>query len=221
MKRAKLVFILFWMVVVIDVLFILQGTTSLRIFSKPLLVPLLALSLITNAGWQNHMLRLVIAGLFFSFLGDVFLLRDDYFIPGLICFLLTHILYAVYFIKTANKNGWYLKKQPLLLLPVFAYSTSLVWLLYPGLKQLTVPVTIYAFIISVMMATCINLYKQINRSAYTYFFTGACFFVLSDSLLAVDKFYQSFSFAGIIIMVTYVLAQYLIVKGSIEMTDNS
>jgi hypothetical protein len=39
---------------------------------------------------------------------------------------------------------------------------------------------------------------------------------MSDSLLAVNKFYQPLAYAGVFIMLTYCLAQYLIVRGFIE-----
>ena len=43
---------------------------------------------------------------------------------------------------------------------------------------------------------------------------GAFLFVVSDSVLAINKFYQSFEAAGIIIMLTYALAQLFIIKGA-------
>jgi uncharacterized membrane protein YhhN len=45
---------------------------------------------------------------------------------------------------------------------------------------------------------------------------GASFFVISDSLLAINKFYQPFAHAGILIMLTYCTAQYFIVQGFIK-----
>jgi hypothetical protein len=48
------------------------------------------------------------------------------------------------------------------------------------------------------------------------FFTGALFFMLSDSLLAINKFYRPFPLAGFLIMLSYIVAQYLIVIGTKE-----
>jgi uncharacterized membrane protein YhhN len=44
--------------------------------------------------------------------------------------------------------------------------------------------------------------------------TGALLFVVSDSTLAINKFYQSFEIAGVVIMLTYGLAQLFIVEGA-------
>jgi uncharacterized membrane protein YhhN len=45
---------------------------------------------------------------------------------------------------------------------------------------------------------------------------GALLFVISDSVLAINKFYQSFDFAGIIIILTYCLAQLFIIEGAMR-----
>jgi uncharacterized membrane protein YhhN len=45
---------------------------------------------------------------------------------------------------------------------------------------------------------------------------GAVLFVVSDSLLAINKFYSSFELAGVLIMLTYGMAQLLIVTGAIN-----
>ncbi|MGE5107146.1 MAG: lysoplasmalogenase [Sphingobacteriales bacterium] len=216
MNKSRSWLFIFWFIVIADILVIATGNESLRFYIKPLLIPSLMLYYIFSIGKLNGLSRLLIGGLFFSFLGDVFLLWDNYFIPGLICFLTTHILYIIYFIKTANQSGWHLKKYPLLIIPVSAYAMALLWLLLPSLGALTVPVLIYAVVISIMLLASINLFTKIKSPAYIYFIAGAALFVLSDSLLAINKFYQSFQYAGIAIMLTYVLAQYLIVKGSIR-----
>jgi len=57
---------------------------------------------------------------------------------------------------------------------------------------------------------------KVNRKAAWYYLAGATSFVVSDSLLAVNKFYQPFAYAGVFIMLTYCAAQYLIVRGYIE-----
>jgi uncharacterized membrane protein YhhN len=45
---------------------------------------------------------------------------------------------------------------------------------------------------------------------------GALLFVISDSLLAINKFYQDIPLAGVLIMLTYGLAQLFIMEGAIS-----
>jgi hypothetical protein len=45
---------------------------------------------------------------------------------------------------------------------------------------------------------------------------GAFLFVISDSSIAINKFSHHFANAGIVVMTTYLIAQYLIVLGYIR-----
>jgi uncharacterized membrane protein YhhN len=221
MKKNFIWFLFFWIAALADLLIIALGNEALRFYAKPLLMPLLFLALVISTPGKLSAIRLIAIGLFFSFLGDVFLMWDKYFIPGLICFLLTHVFYIIYFLRLSTKHGSFLKKNQWLFIPLAAYAIGMVWFLFPKLGALAAPVAIYAAVISAMLASCINLYQQIKKPSYLFFIAGAFFFVLSDSLLAINKFYQSFNFAGIAIMSTYVLAQYLIVRGVIAFEDRS
>ena len=57
----------------------------------------------------------------------------------------------------------------------------------------------------------------VNSSSYNLVFIGAIFFMISDSILALNKFYQPIPFSNISIMLTYALAQYLIVLGILKL----
>lgn len=49
---------------------------------------------------------------------------------------------------------------------------------------------------------------------------GALLFVLSDTVLAINKFYQPFELSGLVIMLAYGFAQLLIVTGAIYYIRN-
>jgi len=53
-----------------------------------------------------------------------------------------------------------------------------------------------------------------NKRAGIWMMVGAILFVVSDSLLALNKFYVAINYAGIIVMLTYGLAQLFIVYGA-------
>ena len=112
-----------------------------------------------------------------------------------------------------------LKKQPLLIVLVLAYGLCLVWLLYPHLGHLKIPVIVYAAIICTMLLCSLHVFLKINKPAADLYLLGAAAFVLSDSLLAFDKFYQPFAYAGVFIMLTYCAAQYFIVRGFTKQTS--
>jgi uncharacterized membrane protein YhhN len=54
-----------------------------------------------------------------------------------------------------------------------------------------------------------------NKKAGLWMMMGALLFVISDSLLAINKFYQLFQISDMLIMSTYGLAQLFIAKGAI------
>ena len=104
---SKKIAILFWLLVVAE----LAGTTLniqwVHYFVKPLLMPALLLVLInsvTNAPGK----KIILTGLILSWLGDVFLLFEEYnpifFVCGLASFLLTHTCYIIYFLARRGEQ---------------------------------------------------------------------------------------------------------------------
>jgi len=71
-----------------------------------------------------------------------------------------------------------------------------------------------------MLLCSLHIFYKVNKKAAVHYLLGAAAFVLSDTLLAVNKFYQPFEYAGIFIMLTYCAAQYFIIRGYIEQ-DNT
>ena len=215
--------IVFWILALLDIAGITANQPALHFIAKPLLIPaLLLLLFFTRSSVPGK--NLLLAGLLFSWLGDMFLLFEYksnlFFIFGLASFLTTHIFYIVYFLRIRSVNISLLKKLPVLIALVPAYGITLVWQLYPHLGDLKLPVMVYAAVICTMLLCSLHIFLKVNRKAARYFLIGAAAFVISDSLLAIDKFYQPFAYAGVFIMFTYCAAQYFIVQGFIQQ-DNS
>jgi uncharacterized membrane protein YhhN len=216
--QKKIIF-LFWLLALLDVAGIVADIEMLHFIAKPLLMPALLLLLFyTKSIVPNK--NLLLTGLFFSWLGDVFLLFEYkyalFFIFGLVSFLITHIFYIVYFLRIRSERPSLLKKQPVLFALVLAYGITLVWQLYPKLGDLKLPVMVYAAVICSMLLCSLHVFLKVNKKAARFYLCGALFFVLSDSLLAINKFYQPFSYAGAFIMLTYCAAQFFIVSGYIQ-----
>jgi len=190
-------------------------------FIKPLLMPLLLIWMALEIP-SGKRPGAIFAGLFFSWLGDIFLMFDKTyplcFILGLASFLLTHILYTTWFFSrqktmATNSKRWYFA------IPVFGYATLLVALLYPDLGSLKVPVMLYAFVISLMLiSTIVFPYVKHTR---LFLISGAIWFVVSDSLLAINKFSFPVPLASAMIRISYAVAQFLIIGAIIRYRNNS
>jgi len=198
MKRVLLLLLI--IVFIIDQLIIgFELSSNFRFCTKPLLIPILISYYIWSANKKNW---LFIAGLVVSFFGDLFLMFSWGFIAGLTSFLIAHMLYILTFKELfLNKN---LLAIPLILI----FIIGLCAFIYPHLGTLKIPVILYAITIGTM------LYVALGTNI-KWLIIGAGLFVLSDSILAINIFFQKSLLGSLAVMITYVIAQYFLVKGMI------
>lgn len=192
---------------------------------KPLLMPILCLFVFMNRRSATQPeIRFVTAGLLFSMFGDIFLMfrSDDLFVFGLASFLIAHILYIFGFRTIQSAGKPYNSKERLLYaLPFLAFVTTFLFILHrpildnPLTKDLLAPVIVYASVIAMMGYFAVQRFRGAGRKSFLAVFSGALLFVLSDSVIAINKFLYSDTFpeAQSIIMVTYGIAQFLITYG--------
>ena len=182
-------------------------------------MPVLMAAVFLRTGQTSGRIKIILA-LFFSFCGDFFLLFENkgtaFFIGGLVCFLITHLFYISYFLQIKKSGSSPAKKYPYLILVIGLYTAGLLYLLWPNLRELKIPVAIYACVISIMLYLSLCVPYKTGKIVGQLFIMGALIFVVSDSLLALDKFYNPFILAPFLIRMTYCLAQYFIVKGFIK-----
>jgi uncharacterized membrane protein YhhN len=132
------------------------------------------------------------------------------FMIGLGGFLIAHIHYVYVFIKSSNKIKSISKLEWLILPLMFLYTVGLIAVVWPGLGELKIPVFIYAMVL-LSMGVAALIRKQ--NTGYYWILCGAVLFILSDSILAINKFYTAMAFSGLLIMLTYTFAQLFIVLG--------
>jgi uncharacterized membrane protein YhhN len=147
--------------------------------------------------------------LLFSAAGDAFLAYDGkrLFIPGLASFLVTHVLYAVVFVLAAKNAATPMsigRKALLVVIPTFAVVYTLV--LWPHLGALAIPVVLYIAAIVVMAMLSLRV-DAIEVPL------GAVLFMVSDSLISLEKFLWQAAWIGPLVWITYALAQLSITRG--------
>ncbi len=190
----------------------------------PLLLVFFVTSLNIHAGAKRiaGYIKLICFALIFSFLGDMFLIKDSSlnFMIGIAAFLIAHVFYIVFFCRIQpfeRKNS-----TPVIIsgLIILSYVILLDYLFWPLITKqgLTIPVITYSLVLGAMLFTAvntINIEKQ-HRSFTLYLIAGALLFVASDSIIAFNKFYLTPQVPGFYIMLTYCLAQFLIVSSAIK-----
>jgi uncharacterized membrane protein YhhN len=187
--------------------------------------PLLMVSLIGYywiASEARRSLTLV-ASLFASCAGDILLMfaenDERYFIPGLVAFLVTHVLLIFAFKQHRRENaGNTLRSVQSIRMafPVVLAGTGLIVILYPSLGDLKIPVVAYAIVLILMVLGALYRYGRTNFKSMTITFAGAMLFMISDATLAINKFLMPIPHAGLWIMTTYIIAQFLIVRGLLD-----
>lgn len=157
----------------------------------------------------------VLLALVFSWFGDAFLLFQQvgsiYFMLGLGSFLLAHVFYIIRFqcIKTNFSYTHIFLISTLFLL----YGVLLLNFLWLGLGGFKAPVVVYALVLVSMAVSAVVFTWQ--RTAFISI--GAILFVVSDSLIAINKFWVHLPAGRVLIMGTYVLAQWLIITGILKL----
>jgi len=220
MKRKDIAAILFLLVAVLELITEIYAMHKLNMVVKPLLMISLAIYFIFSVEKKSSIAFLVVVALMFSWFGDVFLLFQHlssiYFVLGLLSFLLAQATYIYIFRKTSSKF------KPKL----FTYSTGFLLILYgslllllmwPSLGAMEMPVAVYTGVIIIMGLS--SLFRQ--AAGASYILVGTMLFITSDSMIAINKFYNPIDGARFWIMLTYILAQYLIVAGMIKYFSGS
>ena len=208
MKPIPYIFIA--VVVVISILF---DIPSLYQVAKPLLMVTLLLYFLSESkgypGWR----LLVALALIFSWGGDVLLMLDDMFVAGLVSFLIAHIFYIIAYQKTGAGKG---KLRPFDIAAFALYGIVLIWILYPGLDGMLVPVIAYALVLLTMGIWAHKRRGETANASFRYVSAGVILFVISDSLIAVNKFVFDVPGERLLVMSTYIAAQFLIVQGLLK-----
>lgn len=205
---------------IIYLLIIFIGREDAAWYLKPFLLPFLILAVYVHERFNTQ--RILLTALILSWIGDIILMFADngklYFIAGLIAFLLSHISYIKLFSKQLKI---YLKKSKIIfwigVTAIAFYLIVMMLILLPSLGDLKIPVFLYALTISIMLLFALKGFLNWQKPANIYILIGAIVFVASDSLLAFDKFYAPLQYSSILIMATYLIAQYLIVDGILKL----
>lgn len=178
--------------------------THIYIFKPLTTLLIILLALQSSAPDAPAYKWLIIAGLILCLAGDIFLmLPPRYFIAGLGSFLAGHWLYIAAFTVGGATFSWWL-------LPLLLYGSVIYALLHPHLGKMRIPVTLYVIFILLMAWQALGRWSAAGSSGAAYAALGAVLFVISDSVLALDRFRQPFKAARVIVLTTYWAAQTLI-----------
>lgn len=184
------------------------GLRELHYLFKPLTM-VLAVLLVLRQGDGSPTPWLLIAALVASLAGDILLMIPaNLFIPGLGAFLLAHLCYILLF---RQQLPWFPSRSALVLaLGVGVAMLAILWgaLADPVLKS---AVSAYVLVIALMAAQAIGRATVLQNRAAMWVAVGACVFMISDTLIAINRFIMPVPLSSLWVLSTYYLAQILIV----------
>ena len=213
MNKVKVTFFVFVLVSILDIVGIIFSIPILVYIFKPLiifsLIFLYTFSLPKRLKWYTIALE-------FSFFGDVLLLfsGEYFFMAGLISFLMAHILFIKIIVNRIKEVHF--SKIIVSAIPFLAVFSLLIFTLKDSLHEMLWPVVIYGLTISTFgIVSLIDFLNTKSKMSMLMLF-GAIIFMISDSLLAINKFYNPAHLHEVIIMATYIFAQYLIFRSMLQ-----
>ena len=184
-----------------------RGARAVGDLSKAMPIALLAGLVASEPAPVGQVYRwLVCAGLLCSLGGDVWLLFPRGFVAGLLHFLVAHLLYIAAF---APGTPWS-ASAGVLLAPFVLVCVAMLGYLWPHLGRDRLPVTVYVTVIAVMGWRAAMRATAAPTASGELALAGALLFMLSDGLLATDRFARRLPAADAAVMTTYYAAQTLI-----------
>jgi uncharacterized membrane protein YhhN len=175
----------------------------LCLLSKPL--PVIALVLWLRTVAASAYQRWITIGLLCSLLGDVLLeWPANLFVFGLGAFLIAHLAYLLAYLGESKRLA------PLALLLAFAVAGSMFSVLASsGLGDLLIPVAFYSLAIGCMLWRALARLGTLGIATRSAWLAagGALLFVLSDSLIGINRFVAPFDGARYAIILSYWLGQ--------------
>lgn len=189
----------------------------LHYLTKPTATLLLLAALLCAGRPKSKSYGFAIAfGLVFAALGDFFLmLPGDYFMAGLICFLITHCAY-IYALCRHARFAAHKGVFVIFALAAMAIVAGL-WTSLP--TPLIIPVIVYAAALGTMAAQAMSRAlgttpETPQRYAAWLAATGGLFFMASDTLLAYGRFSLDIPLNGLWVLATYYTAQFLFARST-------
>ena len=154
--------------------------------------------------------KLIGVGLLFSGVGDIVLEidRDSLFTAGLGAFLVAHLFYIAAFTKNIQFKG----PRGLVAAGILIYGIFIGFVMIPNLGNMLLPVVVYLVIIVAM-----GILAALSGVNHWLVIIGACLFIASDSIIAINRFIVPVPSSSFFIMSTYYPAQLLITAGASQL----
>jgi uncharacterized membrane protein YhhN len=220
-KNSGFLLFLYFLLAAIEITGDYFNSFYVVLVTKPLLMPVLIGWMWQATNSETPLRKWMLGALIGSFFGDTFLLffpfNENFFLLGLGSFLIAQLMYTYIFVSQVKtgKGKVDVRLRILWILVFCSFYFLLMNYLWPNLGEFLPPVIIYGMAICLMGLSAAFRYGMVMIDSYIWVLGGALMFIASDTVIAINQFVYKgdMPYAQVIIMVLYVVAQYLIVNG--------
>ncbi len=182
---------------------------QIRMFTKPMIMICLITYYLVATKSIHFTHGLLIVAMLAALAGDVLLMIPGMFIAGLGAFLVMQVLYIACFRRDrcfVGRREWI---YALILVAIVGLVISQMWASLGAMK-----VWVLLYTIAIALMSWVSYTRDYRLPGYWWVFAGTVFFLISDSALALEKF-AGYPVGSLTVMGTYILAQFMIVKGMV------
>ena len=159
---------------------------------------------------------LIYIGAFLAMLGDIFVLRKKTFNFGVVCFFLSHLAYifeCLYMIVGESNIRWF--HHVIFIITYLVVALAMFAILKRGNKRSMLNMIAQSFYFAIL-AVYFPVFSVAITTIGSFMYLsliGAVVFIISDSILVWTHFGHKFKRYDFYIMLTYLIAEFLIIAG--------
>lgn len=203
--------------IVLAIVFASRGPRAGLYVAKPLATAsIVAIAALGMPGEPAGYGALVVVGLCLSLVGDVALMFEGerWFLAGLIAFLAAHLWYIAAFLVRASASEASVGGAAAIVAAAIVglYGAAFYAWLRPHLGAMRIPAFVYMTALAAMVWTAALAWSNGPSPATRNALVGAALFLVSDTILAVDRFRRPVPGAPALVLATYYAAQWLIAQ---------
>ncbi|MFX1313012.1 MAG: lysoplasmalogenase [Promethearchaeota archaeon] len=213
--------VLFFIIALIELFAEYKDNKKIEYCSKPLLMPLLILFYIfgvINGVSLAKVDWLIVIALLGGCAGDIFLMLEDqdkWFLFGMGAFLINQIFYIISFLLSITDYTGFNLLGLFLLGPTILILIFMVPRFINQTEDMKIPVLVYMIAIVLMHVVAILRLTEFQGLPFVLIYIGSISFIFSDATIALNKWGREISYARLIIMTTYLMAQFYIILGAL------
>ncbi len=221
LKKHNAFNVFYLFIIVANVYALIFQNQLVSMVAMPSIAISLMLYLLFKTRLQESFQKLIFSGLVFSLAGDVQLLFSTsagfYLLTALLATLMSYLFYAAaYYIDYKRDSKQTKRVGNILIVFLFLITVSFYIAGSKNLNEFRYPALAYLLVLSIMTVLAGYRHKRVNRRSFKLILTGSFAFVLSDISIGYYHFIESEEMIMLSYMVAYLIAQYLVIIGSIE-----